>query len=115
MKYLLMIIATEDWMALPQEENARVLEAHQALEQTLRSQNKYAGGGGLAPSSMAKTVRRPRPGEHTVTDGPFAETKEVMGGFYLVECDSIEEAVDWAKQIPTTVPCSIEVRELFHG
>jgi hypothetical protein len=67
------------------------------------------GGNELQPTATATTVRV-RNGETMVTDGPFAETKETLGGYYLLECDSLDDAVDLAAKIPGAQHGSIEVR-----
>lgn len=81
MKFLLMLtdIAGE-WDRLPPAEQARILEGHAVLERELRGQKKLVGSHRLRPPDEAKTVRLPPGGGRTVTDGPFAETREVMGG-----------------------------------
>lgn len=68
-----------------------------------------AGGEALMPSAMATSVRV-RDGETITTDGPFAETKEQLGGFYLLECDNLDEAISWAARIPHAADGTIEVR-----
>ena len=71
------------------------------------------GGEGLEPSSSATTVRV-RDGERVLSDGPFAETKEQLGGFYLLECDSLDEAIGWAAKIPGAATGSVEVRPVMN-
>ena len=71
------------------------------------------GGEGLEPTSSATTVRV-RDGERVLTDGPFAETKEQLGGFYLLECDSLDEAIGWAAKIPGAATGSVEVRPVMN-
>src|SRR5262249_57288647 len=71
-----------------------------ALEEEYRARGKLRKGGGKLQSvATAKTVRV-RKGKRQVTDGPFAETKEVMGGYTVLECDSMEEALEYAARIP---------------
>jgi hypothetical protein len=71
------------------------------------------GGEGLEPTSSATTVRV-RDGERVLSDGPFAETKEQLGGFYLLECASLDEAIDWAAKIPGASTGSVEVRPVMN-
>ena len=71
-----------------------------------------ADGAELAATTTATTVRV-RDGETLVTDGPFVEAKEALGGYFLLECDSIEEAVDWAARIPGAEHGAIEVRPCY--
>lgn len=70
------------------------------------------GGQALEPISTATTVRV-RGGERMITDGPFAETKEQLGGFYLVDCADLDEAIEWAARIPSGEFGSIEVRPIM--
>lgn len=113
MKFLLMLtdIAGE-WDRLPPAEQARILEGHAVLERELRGQKKLVGSHRLRPPDEAKTVRLPPGGGRTVTDGPFAETREVMGGYYVIDCASMEEALEWATRIPLAYG-SIEVRPIW--
>jgi hypothetical protein len=66
-------------------------------------------GAGLMPTSMATTVRK-RDGKALTTDGPFAETKEQFGGFYVLDCKDLDDAIDWASRIPSVGTGSVEVR-----
>ena len=70
------------------------------------------GGAELQPATTATTVRVPN-GERIVTDGPFAETKEQLGGFYVVDCKDLDEAIDWASKIPTVKSGCVEVRPVI--
>ena len=72
----------------------------------------FIAGDGLQPVSEGKTVRGGRDDERTVTDGPFAETKEQIGGFYLLECEDMDEALEWAKSVPIR-DGAIEVRPVM--
>jgi hypothetical protein len=72
----------------------------------------HLGGEGLAPSSTATTVRIEPNGDQVVSDGPFAETKEQLGGYYLLDCGGLDDAIAWAKRIPLTGG-SIEVRPVM--
>lgn len=115
MKYLLMIVGPETSVEAgdPTPEMMELLAEHAALEDELRRLGKFHEGGGLAPASTARTVRLDAKLRRRVTDGPFAESKEVLGGFYLIEAESRDEAVEWAKRIPLTTPgASIEVRQI---
>jgi hypothetical protein len=68
-----------------------------------------------ALGTPAATVRRDAEGQELVTDGPFAETKEQLGGFYLLECRDLEEAVRWAKEVPQSPGLVVELREIVGG
>jgi hypothetical protein len=72
------------------------------------------GGDELASTRDATTVRV-REGQSLVVDGPYAETKETLGGYFLFECESIDEAVDWAARIPAAEHGAIEVRPVYSG
>lgn len=76
----------------------------------LRASGNFVAGAGLQPTATATTIHRTfGAAEPTITDGPFAETKEQLGGFYLITAESLDEALEWAKKLP--VPAgSIEVR-----
>ena len=114
MVYMLMIYADEeDWAHQSPAEMLPVLQAHKALEDAMRAANRFRGGGGLATTGSATTVRF-RNGAPAVIDGPFAETKEQFGGFYLVEAPSLDEALAYARRIPGPVNRAIEVRAVLH-
>ena len=72
----------------------------------------YVGGEGLARSATATTLRVSEAGEHLVTDGPFAETREQLGGYYLLDCEDLDAALAWARRIPMRGG-SIEVRPVM--
>lgn len=113
MVYMLMIYSDESWAQLAPEDLLRTLTAHKTLEDEMRAAGKFRGGGGLALSGSATTVRF-RAGKPTITDGPFAETKEQFGGFYLVEADDADEALAYAQRIPGIANRAIEVRAVTH-
>jgi hypothetical protein len=91
---------------------APIMAEHNQLEADLRKAGKYMGCGGLAPSTAAKTVKLGE-GKPMVSDGPYAETKEVFGGYYLVEAETIDEVVEYAKRIPGFARRSVEVRPVM--
>jgi len=113
MRFLLMLtdIAGE-WDRVPAAEQARILEGHGIIGQELRAKGKFVGSHRLRPPGEAKTVRVAPGGGRIVSDGPFAETREVMGGFYVIDSDSMEEALEWAKRIPLRHG-AIEVRQIW--
>ena len=114
MVYLLMIYSEEaSWARKSPEELLPTLQAHKALEDDMRAAGKFRGGGGLALTDSARTVRF-RGGKPTVTDGPFAETKEQFGGYYIVEAADMDEALAYAKRIPGVDERAIEVRAITH-
>jgi len=113
MKYLLTIYGEESGMAdVSPEEIKGILEAYGAFGEEATAAGVHLGGEGLQPTATATTVRV-RDGESTVTDGPFAETKEQLGGFYLLECKDLDEAIAWAAKIPGASTGSVEVRPVM--
>ena len=110
MQYLLLIHDEEDvWENLPEEQRNEIYGRYMAYTNELRESGALVGANQLQPTSTATTVRV-RDGEQVVTDGPFAETKEQLGGYYLIEADSLDDALDWAAKIPSARIGSIEVR-----
>jgi hypothetical protein len=82
-----------------------------AFTNEVRERGVLVGADQLQPTSAATTVRV-REGDQLVTDGPFAETKEQLGGYYLIEVESMDEALEWAAKLPSARYGSIEVRPL---
>ena len=112
MKYLCTIYDDEtQWSDATPEQMAEVMAAYNAFGQ--EAGDIILGGEGLQPTSSATTVRV-RDGERVLSDGPFAETKEQLGGFYLLECDSLDEAIEWAAKIPGAATGSVEVRPVMN-
>jgi hypothetical protein len=91
----------------PPERYQEMLAAYGAFGQ--EAGDRVLAGEGLEPTTSAKTIRVQN-GERLVTDGPFAETKEQLGGFYLLECSGLDEAVDLAAKIPGASTGCVEVR-----
>ncbi len=113
MQFLLTIYTDESGFAdATPEDGARMMAAYDALTQELKQAGAFLGGEGLQPTSTATTVRV-RDGEPLLTDGPFAETREQLAGFYLVECADLDEAVGWAGKIPGAAVGSVEVRPVI--
>jgi hypothetical protein len=112
MQYLLMVCQNEANRAqmTPAEENALYQEYGQLI-QDLTAKGKFLGGNQLKPTSTATTVRV-RDGKRVVTDGPFAETKEQLGGYFLVDVADLDEAIAIAARIPAARTECIEVRPL---
>jgi hypothetical protein len=108
MRYLLTIYGDESQTMSPQD-GARIMEAYGRFGQEVEAAGAFVAGAGLQPTPTATTVRV-RDGERLITDGPFAETKEQLGGFYLLECKDLDEAIEWAAKIPGAQGGSIEVR-----
>jgi hypothetical protein len=112
MKYLLMIYSDERaFEAMSEEERHEVYAAYDELMKDLAATGHMLGGDELAPTSTATTVQV-RDGERLVTDGPFAETKEQLGGYFLIDVDDLDAAIDIAARIPSVQSGSIEVRPI---
>jgi len=108
MKVLALIYGNEGrWDSFTEEERNAVYERYRAFGEV--ADGKVVDGAELAPTRTATTVRV-RDGETTITDGPFAETKEQLGGFYLLECEDLEEATRLAAQIPGAATGAVELR-----
>jgi len=110
MQYALTIYGAPREMT--QEEGQAMSAAYQTLTDEMRSSGAFLAGEGLQPVTTATTVRVPN-GERIVTDGPFAETKESLGGFYVLECKDLDEALDWAARIPGAKTGCVEVRPVI--
>jgi hypothetical protein len=102
MKYLLTLYGDENRGADRSPEQTReAMKAWDAFTKETQEAGAFLGGEGLQPTSTATTVEmQPDGGEPIVTDGPFAETKEQLGGFYLLDCRDLDEALEWARKIP---------------
>ena len=113
MQYLLMCCFDEKlWAKIPESQRDKIMQEYGAWEQSVAKSGHYRDGAKLGPSSSATTVRE-RNGKPVITDGPFAETKEQLGGYHLVECKDLDEAISIAMRIPTLgAGGSIEVRPL---
>jgi hypothetical protein len=107
MRYALLIYVSP-WDATPEEEG-EIMQAYNAFTQEAVQADVMRGGEALHEAKTATSVRV-RSGEVMVTDGPFAETKEEFGGFYLIEAENIDEAIKWAAKIPGATRGTVEVR-----
>lgn len=113
MRYLLLIYGDEStWTDATPEEMEGTMAAHQAFSEATGAEGILRGGEALEPTSSATTVRV-RDGGTMLTDGPYAETREQLGGFYIVECDTLDQAVDAARRIPEAVHGAVEVRPIM--
>ena len=113
MKYMALIYADEAaWETFSEAEREAAYEQYGAFAEEARAAGVMVGGSELASSRDATTVRV-RSNETLVTDGPYAEVKEALGGYYLLECASMEEALDWAARIPGAEHGSVEVRPTY--
>jgi hypothetical protein len=113
MRYLLLCCIEETrWEEIPESQRNEIMREYGELLQGLDKSGHHLDSAQLQSSSTAATVRS-RNGKLAVTDGPFAETKEQLGGYHLVECKDLDEAISIAKRIPT-IPHggTVEVRPL---
>jgi len=108
-QYMLLIYSNENRSADGDEE---VIKRYGAFTQEVRDGGKLVSADRLKPATAATTVRI-RNGETLVTDGPFAETKEQLGGYYVLDCENIDEALQYAAKIPAAEVGSIEVRPVW--
>jgi hypothetical protein len=113
MRYMMLIYSQENEAATPEDRYA-VAAAHAALMAEARQRGILCAADPLQASSTATLVRMQN-GASLITDGPYAETKEQLAGYYILECKDLDEALDWAAKIPTAcagVAGCIEVRPI---
>ena len=113
MQYALLIYTPQPDQAPSEEEVALEMKAYADFTQEIVDKGVMQGGEALDAIETATTVRV-RNGELATVDGPFAETKEVLGGFYLVDCADLDEAIGYAAKIPAANYGSIEVRPIWN-
>jgi hypothetical protein len=112
MKYMLLIYLNErQWGSLSAEERQQIYSEYRQFSEEIQSSNNYISGSELAPTTSATSVRV-RDGKPLVTDGPFAETREQLGGYYLVEAKDLDQAISLAERIPSAKSGTIEIRPL---
>lgn len=101
MRYMLLIYSNEKSMeARSQEEQARIAAGHRAVMEETGRRGVLKAAEPLEPTRKATTVRK-EDGKVFVSDGPFAETKEQLAGYYILDCEDLDEALEWAAKIPT--------------
>ena len=112
MKYMLLIHDSETaWAALGRTEQQEIMAAYRRFSAEIRASGHYLAGSQLQPTSNATSVRV-RNGKRLITDGPFAETREQLGGYYLVEAKDLDEAIGLAERLPSAPMGTIEIRPL---
>lgn len=112
MKYMLLIYHDEQqFIGLTEDERQEIYREYRALREELTSNGKFVTGSQLQPASSARTITV-RDGKQMATDGPFAETKEQLGGYFLIEAKTIREAEEIAAKIPSARTGKVEVRAL---
>ena len=113
MQYLLLIYNNETGMLnAPKDDMARMIGAYQAYTEAMKKAGAWIGSNRLRPTSEATTVRAPN-GKKSVLNGPFAETKEQLAGYYLIEAPDLDAALSWAARCPSAANGSIEVRPVW--
>ena len=114
MRYLLLIGSDDKAAATPSPAQSQAtVQAFMRFSEEARKAGKTVVAERLRPEAEASRLRV-KAGHHQVTDGPFAETKEALGGFYLLECASREEALEWAKKVPIGEGAYVDVRPVWH-
>ncbi len=116
MNYMFLIYSQEIAEGLPPEDAMAIMEGHRAVLGEAAAKGILVSADALKPTATATTVRGNGSGYLTL-DGPFAETKEQLAGYYILNCDDLDEAIEWAKRIPTACKGAtgcIEIRPL-HG
>jgi hypothetical protein len=112
MKYLLLIYdAEQSWNSLSESERQQIYGEYRQLREQLQSKGQFLGGSQLQPVTTATSIRV-RDGKALVTDGPFAETHEQLGGYFLIEAKDLDEANGIAARIPSARMGTVEVRPL---
>jgi hypothetical protein len=113
MQYLLLIYGNEAAMlSRSKDKTAEVTAAYGAYTEAMKKAGVYVGANRLQPTTTATTVRTPN-GKTNVVDGPFAETKEQLGGYYMIEAPDLDSALSWAARCPGAAHGAIEVRPIW--
>jgi hypothetical protein len=112
MRYLALIYTEESTEPPTQTEGRQMMAEYGDYTQMIKDRGAFLGGEALEPTTSATTVRV-RDGKVSTTDGPFAETKEQLGGYYLLNCADLDEAIDLAGKIPGARSGAIEVRPIL--
>jgi hypothetical protein len=112
-KYLLLIYSNEQiWATMPEAEQEAIFGEYMTYTNEIHESGNYLGGEALQPTATATTVRV-EGGKTLTTDGPFAETREQLGGFYFVEAKDLDEAIALAARIPAARTGRVEVRPIL--
>ena len=113
MRFILLIYSREaDWTGLSDEEKRKIGDQYAAFTESIRKSGHYLAGDGLEPTAEARTIRL-RDRKVLSTDGPFAETREQLGGYYLIEARDLDEACALAARVPGAASGAIEVRPIM--
>jgi hypothetical protein len=112
MRYMLLICSDKNQPAPSPAQMDAMVQGHGRFAQELRAAGKMVHGERLRPDTDGSRVRF-KAGQRQIMDGPFTETKEALGGFYLIDCDTREEALEWAKKIPLGEGGFVDVRPVW--
>ena len=112
MRFMLLIGSDKAQPAPPQADMDAIVQGHIRVSGELHATGKMVLGERLRPDSEGTRVRA-KAGQRQIMDGPFTETKEALGGFYVIECADKQEALEWAKKIPLADGAFIEVRPIW--
>ncbi len=113
MEYVMLIYNSEErWNALSEAEEAEIMAGHYAVMEKSQADGTWRAGNRLMDVPAATTVRN-HGGKVTVTDGPFAETKEQLGGYYVFECDDLDQVISYASLLPHGDVGCVEIRPVF--
>jgi hypothetical protein len=100
MRYMMLVYSTEGPDGLHPEETERIANGHRRVIEEATQKGVLVSAGPLAPTGTATTVRM-LDGKALVIDGPFAETKEHLAGYYIIDCEDLDQAIEWASKMPT--------------
>lgn len=115
MRYVFLIYSQEnEWEASSEKEKTAVINAYREIAREARAKGILEAGDELQPVTTATSVRV-RNGKTLITDGPFAETKEQLGGYFILNCENLDEAIEWAQRFPTAKNGSIEIRPIVEN
>jgi hypothetical protein len=114
MEYVFLLIDDESaWTALTEEQQLAAMQSYQALSAKLAAAGALKGGNALQLSSTATTLRSTDGTDRIVSDGPYAEATEYVGGYYEVEVADLDEALHWARQLPMLPGSKVEIRPVM--
>jgi hypothetical protein len=111
-KYLLLVIGTQDAEPLTPEEDQALFDAFQEFHKVVSDAGVVVDSNVLDPFESATSVQVTKGGERIVTDGPFAETREYLGGYYILDLPDLDSAIDWAGRCPGSAQGRVEVRPI---
>jgi hypothetical protein len=115
MKYILLIYSDErNWASVSKEDTEKMYAAHTAYGEAMQKAGVMRGGHELKPISTATSIKFVN-GRPKTVDGPFAETKEQLGGYYVIDVANLEQAIEWAEKMPTLGTSTVEIRPLGMG